>query len=342
MPISQWSTKKIILHVMIVSVVLLMMTIAVVYYNYQAVAYHAMLPSGAKPLVFEVKPATTARQLVKQLYSQHLIRSRSVLVAVIRLSGASQHLQQGVYQIDPGDTALAFIHKVINGQVIVESFRIEEGSNLFELNNKLLTAPYLHSQPNDFNAFAKQYPSAEGLFLAETYTYKAGSQAASMLKQANQNLQRYLEAAWQNRDENLPYKTAYELLIAASIIEKEAASPDERHLISGVIVKRIRLKMPLQMDPTVIYALIKNGTWSKSLHHHDLSIQSPYNTYRYRGLPPTPIAMVGRESIDAAAHPVHTDYLYFYAKGDGQHQFSKTYQEQQKAIQHYKPKATKP
>ena len=128
------------------------------------------------------------------------------------------------------------------------------------------------------------------------------------------------------------------MLIAASIIEKETAVPQERKLISGVVINRLNKHMPLQMDPTVIYAM--GDTYKGSLTHEDLSINSPYNTYQNRGLPPTPIAMVGKEAIDAAAHPQLSNYLYFMARGDGTHQFSQTYEEQKQAINQYKGKGS--
>ena len=176
-------------------------------------------------------------------------------------------------------------------------------------------------------------PSSEGLLLADTYQYNACSQARDVLNRAHSNLQHYLEASWQQRAANLPYKTPYDLLIAASIIEKETANSNEKRLISSVIVNRLRKFMPLQMDPTVIYGL---GTaYTGKLTHNDLQIDSPYNTYRYRGLPPTPIAMVGKDAIDAAAHPASTNFLYFVARGDGTHYFSTSYNEQKSAIARY-------
>lgn len=182
----------------------------------------------------------------------------------------------------------------------------------------------------------KNYPSAEGLLLADTYQYQGGSSSKALLEQAHRNLLNYLNISWTNRAANLPYKTPYELLIAASIIEKETAIAQERKLISGVMVNRLKKKMPLQMDPTVIYGL--GNQYTGKLTHNDLLIESPYNSYLNRGLPPTPIAMVGKEAIDAAAHPQLSNYLYFVAKGDGTHQFSETYEQQKQAINQYRRK----
>lgn len=310
-----------------------------------------MLASDASPLALEIKPQTSARAFVNILYSHNLVRSKHILLALIRIRGLSNHLQAGIYQLNPGESVIDLLERVNRGGVLTEPFRILEGSNLYDLRKNLAQAPYLKLNNIDFSSIAGTHLSTEGLLLADTYFYRAGSEAASLLKQANQNLLTYLEMTWQNRDPTLPYKNSYELLIAASIIEKEASLPLERKIISGIIVKRLKIKMPLQMDPTVLYALANVAASTQQetsnnvvtpLHHQDLKINSPYNTYLYRGLPPTPIAMVGKQSLDAAAHPDETDYLYFFAKGDGSHQFSKNYKEQQQAIHQFKLRATTP
>ena len=154
-----------------------------------------------------------------------------------------------------------------------------------------------------------------------------------MLLSAHRHLQNVLNDAWQHRASSLPYQTPYELLIVASILEKETAIARERRLISGVIINRLQKHMLLQMDPTVIYA--KGADAEGRLMHDDLRLDSPYNTYRYHGLPPTPIAMVGKDAIDAAAHPLSSNYLYFVAMGDGHHYFSETYDEQKAAVARY-------
>jgi UPF0755 protein len=310
-----------------------------IFYNYRALTQQPLLAEGTPCIVFEVKPHTSARKFTKQLQALKLVRSSHVLLALIRWRGISNHLQAGIYQINSGETVIHLLNRVVKGDVLVEPFIILEGSTLAALKQSMIKAPYLVDGAADFSAIQGHYLSAEGLLLADTYYYKAGSNASTLLKQANQNLLNYLDLTWKNRNSTLPYKTPYELLVAASIIEKEASLPEERKIIAGVIINRLKLHMPLQMDPTVIYALGKDKV---PLRHQDLQIDSPYNTYRYRGLPPTPIAMVGKESLDAAAHPAETHYLYFYAKGDGTHQFSKNYQEQQEAIRQFKPRVVTP
>lgn len=298
--------------------------------------YRPMPLDNAKPTIIQLAKSTSASSFVHKLEEQHLIKSPSVLLMFIRTQGLSQQLKAGIYQIKPGESAQQFLYRVVAGDVLIETFHIIEGTTQAQIANKLEHAPYLTYHSADWQAVASTFASAEGLLLADTYQYVAGSESRDLLNRAHTNLQQFLDQSWQKRSPDLPYNNAYELLIAASIIEKEAALSQERRLIAGVIVNRLRKHMPLQMDPTVIYAL---GTqFNGKLTREDLQVDSPYNSYRYRGLPPTPIAMVGKDAIDAAAHPEHTEYMYFVARGDGSHSFSVTYDQQKQAIARYQRK----
>lgn len=302
------------------------------YYLYQL--QQPMLAAQKEPIVFIVNQHSSAQSFVRDLKKRGLIQSEFVYLQFIRLQRLSQALKAGVYQILPEESPLDFLDRVVAGDVLVETLTIVEGATWYQVAERMQAANYLHYNQSDWFVIANHYPSAEGLLLADTYRYNAGSSSIDLLRRAHENLQRYLQLAWENRASGLPYKKPYELLITASIIEKETALPHEKKLISGVIVNRLRKNMPLQMDPTVIYAL--GPDFHGALTRRDLRFDSPYNTYRYRGLPPTPIAMVGKDAIDAAAHPALTDYLYFMAKGDGSHQFSVTYNEQKKAVELYR------
>ncbi len=295
-----------------------------------------IIPKDGSPVIITLDRTASASQFVKTLKEKNLIRSNSALLTMIRLSGLSSQLKAGVYQIKPGETAMQLIHRVVAGDVLTQNFTIIAGTTQKKISQDLANAVYLNYRPEDWNSIKGNYPNAEGLLLADTYQYRGGSSGTSLLEHAHRNLINYLNMSWANRAPNLPYKTPYELLTAASIIEKETAIPQERKLISGVMVNRLNKKMPLQMDPTVIYGL--GSAYKGKLAHNDLLIDSPYNSYHYRGLPPTPIAMVGKEALDAAAHPQLSNYLYFVAKGDGTHQFSETYQQQKQAINQYKRK----
>ncbi|CDZ79271.1 putative aminodeoxychorismate lyase [Legionella massiliensis] len=322
--------------VLLYSLLFGVMGLALIGYEIYRIISKPMVIEITTPITIVVDRNTTAASFVQMLQSKHLIKSSRLFLTLIRFQGLTQRLKAGIYEIKPGETAQQLLFQVEAGKVMVRSFRIIEGTNLNQVITNLQNAQYLKYNNNDWQSISANHSNAEGLLLADTYNYDAGSEAKPLLRLANQKLQEYLEQSWQNRSPGLPYKSSYEMLVAASILEKEAALPEERKIISGVIINRLKKNMPLQMDPTVIYALGQNYTGK--LSHQDMSVSSPYNTYVNRGLPPTPIAMVGKEAIDAAAHPQISNYLYFVAKGDGSHQFSTTYDEQKAAIARYQNK----
>lgn len=287
-------------------------------------------------MIITLDKSASAYQFARILKQKKLIRSMKLFLLIIRAEGLANQLKAGVYQIKPGETATQLLTRVVAGDVLTQNFSIIAGTTQQKITQDLMHAPYLEYNTEDWSSIKGDHLNAEGLVLADTYQYRGGSTSKTLLEQAHQNLITYLTTSWANRMPNLPYRTPYELLTAASIIEKETALPEERTLISGVMLNRLNKKMPLQMDPTVIYGL--GSEYRGKLSHNDLLIDSPYNSYRYRGLPPTPIAMVGKNAIDAAAHPQLSNYLYFVAKGDGSHQFSETYEQQRQAIEHYQRK----
>lgn len=298
-----------------------------------AVLQRPMLPEHAAPYVVVVQHSMSATQLLQKLFEQHMISSPKLLLWIMRIDQLSHHLKAGVYQVNPGEYPLEFIHRVVRGDVMHFNFTVIAGTTQKKVSDDLRKAAYLEYNPSCWTLIGASHPNAEGLLLADTYQYQGGSNAATLLYKAHKSLMTYLNQVWETRAQELPYKTPYDLLIAASIIEKETAIPQERALIAGVVINRLRYHMPLQMDPTVIYAL--GDAYRGSLTHEDLLVDSPYNLYQHKGLPPTPIAMVGKEALNAAAHPVLSKYLYFVAKGDGSHQFSVTYEEQRRAINQY-------
>lgn len=304
----------------------------VVWTVYQSVGT-PLIPENESPVIITLGKSASATAFVYALKDKKLINSTKPLLSLIRLKHLSHKFKAGVYQINPGETLAQVLDKVLAGEVIKLNFKIIEGTTQKKIAEDLLRAPYLEYNESIWTAYNHNHPNAEGLLLADTYQYHGGSSAKTLLDQAHYSLLKYLDETWEHRADNLPYKTPYELLIAASIIEKETAVPNERTLISGVMLNRLKKHMPLQMDPTVIYAL--GPQYKGSLTHEDLSVISPYNSYLNKGLPPTPIAMVGKEAIDAAAHPQLSNYLYYVAKGDGTHQFSETYLEQRRAINQF-------
>jgi UPF0755 protein len=179
-------------------------------------------------------------------------------------------------------------------------------------------------------------PHAEGLFFPDTFYFDRGTADIVLLKKSYDSMQSKLTEAWANRVKNLPYKDSYEALIMASIVEKETGKASERPMIAGVFLNRLRIGMRLQTDPTVIYGMGDN--YDGNIRKKDLERDTPYNTYTRDGLPPTPIAMPGLESIQAALHPADTKALYFVGKGDGSHQFSNNLAEHNRAVSQYQLK----
>lgn len=293
-------------------------------------------------VVLQVSRHTTARSFVHFLKVQNRIHCESCFLFWLRLRHLSTQLKAGYYQISPDETASMVLARVVRGDVMKAAFTIVDGTTWFQVREHLKQAPYLNYTDDDVSSIQANdlqsnehmsVSSLEGLFLADTYQYITGSCAKAMLMLAHRDLKNALYQAWNQREQDLPYRSPYELLIVASILQKESSLSLERQMISGIVVNRLRQHMPLQMDPTVIYGL---GTrYTGILSHQDLQDDSPYNTYRHFGLPPTPIAMVGLDAIHAAAHPTKTNNLYFVAKGDGTHVFSETYDAQRRAIQSY-------
>ncbi len=309
------------------------MSFFILAWNIYHIAVSPLISKESAPVIINVDTSTSASKFTQLLKDQHLIDSPIFFKLMIRFTGVAHQLKAGVYRINPGETAMQLLHRVAAGEVLTQKFVVIEGTTQKKISEDLMKASYLKYSPDDWLTIQGKHPNAEGLLLADTYQYNGGSGSKVLLEHAHRNLISYLDSAWANRASNLPYQTPYELLIAASIIEKETAVPQERKLISGVMVNRLKKKMPLQMDPTVIYGL--GSEYKGKLSHNDMLVNSPYNSYLNRGLPPTPIAMVGKEAIDAAAHPQLSNYLYFVAKGDGTHQFSETYSQQRQAIEQY-------
>jgi UPF0755 protein len=313
-----------------------MMLFAFLCWFFYDLASKPLISKKDSAILINFDKAESATQFVQILQDKHLIHFRKPLLLMIRIRGLAQGLKAGIYQIKPGETAMQLLSRVASGDVLTQNFTIISGTTQQKIAQDLAKASYLHYHPEDWLAVKGTYLNAEGLLLADTYQYQAGSESKNLMAHAHHNLVNYLTTVWTQRAPNLPYKTPYELLTAASIIEKETAVPQERQLISGVVVNRLNKKMPLQMDPTVIYAL--GTSYKGKLAHEDMHIDSPYNSYRYRGLPPTPIAMVSKDALNAAAHPQSSNYLYFVARGDGTHQFSETYEQQKQAIHQYQHK----
>ena len=245
-----------------------------------------------------------------------------------RLSGKDKLLKAGEYRFEPQISMAEVIDKLAAGEIVYHQLTIPEGLMSIQVAEIINKAPNLGGE-----ALPK---FEEGGFLPETYTYKYGDTKQDVWNEGKAAAQKVLMQAWENRDDDLPVKNPEELLVLASIIEKETAIDEERAVVASVFVNRLRKGMKLQTDPTVIYALTEgNAELKRSLKRKDLQVDSPYNTYKYYGLPPKPICNPGAASIWAAAHPADTDYLYFVADGKGGHNFSRSLAEHNKSVREW-------
>lgn len=283
--------------------------------------------------LIEFPTRSTAKDLTRILQSKQLLTHPKVFLFLIKWKDVGKYLKSGTYQIRPQDTLWDVVEKIMHGDVYKIPLKIIEGTRLCEIEQTLKSNQHIRFEPEILQNLNQKYPSLEGLLYPSTYQQPYGESVLPVLKLAHQTLLEKLQLVWAARDLDLPYENPYQLLIAASIIEKEASDDQERKIISGIIINRLRLHMPLQMDPTVAYAI--SGCKHTILKGSDLKVDTPYNSYLHKGLPPTPITTVSMSSLQAAAHPMRTPFLYFVAKGDGHHEFSVDYLSQQKAIRYF-------
>jgi UPF0755 protein len=298
------------------------------------------------PLRFKVASGSSFAHVAGELAAQGVVAHPRAWTLYARIKGLAPAVKAGEYEVQPGTTPRELLAKMVNGQVLLHSFTIVDGWRLQDLLEALRRSPDIAGTlppPADFPAQAAEIMrklgspgfNPEGQFLPETYRYIAGTTDFELLRQAHAALLRELDAAWANRDPELPLHNSYELLIMASIVEKESGLPQELPKIAGLYMRRLSIGMRLQADPTVIYGL--GERYDGTIHTVDLQTDGPFNTYTRVGLPPTPIALPSAAVIRATARPEKTDAIYFVAstKGDGSHIFSATLEQHNLAVAAY-------
>jgi UPF0755 protein len=300
-----------------------------------------MLEGGAHEL--EVPRGSRFGQVVQQLADEGVLRHPWWLRGYARLTGRGHTIHAGDYLLGPGSTPLDLLDMLEHGNVRTWSVTLIEGWTLRQALAQLAQVPRLQRQLDGVDetgllaALGIEEPpgrTPEGLFFPDTYLFSGRTADRDILLQAYHRMQAVLAEEWAGRSEGLPYADSYEALIMASIIERETGVPEERGRIAGVFVRRLKLGMRLQTDPTVIYGI--GARFDGNLRQSDLrDVTNPYNTYAHGGLPPSPIALPGREAIRAALHPEPGDELFFVARGDGSHHFSRTLEEHQQAVRKY-------
>ena len=296
------------------------------------------LTLGDQPLVFEIPANSNLSQAVRELALSGYLNHHLLLVWHARFYDRTL-VQAGEYLIEPGTTPLQLLDKFNKGDVRMYAVTLVEGQRFRELRQRLESdyrfSPDTRglSEEELLERLGLEIDHAEGWFFPDTYSFARGTRVSRVLLSAHERMRTILAEEWQGRDSGLPLESSYEALILASIVEKETGVASERPAIAGVFVRRLQLGMRLQTDPTVIYGL--GDEYDGNIRRADLSRETAYNTYKIRGLPPTPIAAAGREALTAVLHPEAGNSLYFVAKGDGSHYFSSTLEEHNQAVRKY-------
>jgi UPF0755 protein len=301
-------------------------------------AWYARQPLRIEPLpkTVNVKPGMHLKSLSVMLEREGVIGNAQAFWLLGRVLGKAGTLKVGVYTLDRPLTPLELYAKIQRGEVSQVAVQFIEGWNWREVRAALAAQPMLKndsagmSDADLLQAIGAEENHPEGLLFPDTYFFAPHSSDLNVLRRAYRLQHEKLMAAWETRAPGLPYRTPYEALIMASIVEKETGAAFERPMIAGVFINRLRLRMRLQTDPTVIYGL--GERFDGNLRKIDLQTDTPYNTYTRSGLPPTPIAMPSEAAIQAALNPAKTDALYFVSRGDGSHVFSSNLDAHNRAV----------
>lgn len=291
------------------------------------------------PAEVEIPPGAGFRTAVRQIERAGIDVQRREFELLARALRRERDVKAGNYFIAEPLSPLELLDKLTRGDVMQAEVRLIEGWTFAQLRAGLdASAELRHDSKGMEDAellkrlqVSEAHP--EGLFFPDTYLFARGSSDLNVLRRAYRAQQRHLKAEWEARSPNVPYRTPYEALIMASIVEKETGKPEERDRVAGVLVNRLRIGMRLQVDPTVIYGL--GAAFDGNLKKAHLLEDGPYNTYTRAGLPPTPIAMPGFASLHAALQPAKTDALYYVSRGDGSSHFSRNITEHNKAVSKY-------
>jgi UPF0755 protein len=293
----------------------------------------------APTLDFSIREGSTLRGATRQLVEAGVPLPEWKFILLARVNGASGSVKAGSYQVAEGITPFLLIRKIVRGEYAQAEIVFPEGWTLRQMRELMSAHQDLKHDTANLEAaeimekLGEPGAFAEGLFFPDTYIFAKGSSELAVLARARGAMKSQLAAAWAKRDADLPVADEYEALILASIVEKETGHSGDRAMVAGVFANRLRRKMKLQTDPTVIYGM--GERFKGNLRKRDLERDTPFNTYTRLGLPPHPIAMPGLASIAAVLHPAKTDALYFVSRGDGTSEFSKTLVDHNRAVARY-------
>jgi len=327
--------KRFLLNCFLTLILLAAWAAGVFYLQYQKALNAPLVAEGDG--IITVKRGDTLTSLNRELVQRGVIHSDWVLPVYARLNPQAANIKAGDYRIDANASLPSLMNDITNGKVVVYNITVVEGKTFKDLRASLVQTAGIEHILNDktdaqIATLLGIEGSPEGWFMPETYQFHRGTSDLELLKRMYGEMQRTLEQEWPNRADGLPLANPYQALILASIVEKETGVASERPQIAGVFVRRLQKDMLLQTDPSVIYGA---ADYHGDLTRKHLQTDTPYNTYINKGLPPTPIALPGKASIQAALHPADGDSLYFVADGKGGHTFSATYEEHQQAVARY-------
>lgn len=292
-----------------------------------------------EPRLFNVPQGSSFIEVVGRLEAEGLVSDRLWLRLYGRIEPEQTRIKAGQYEFVDGMSPRDMIGAMVSGDTKHWYVQFIEGWTFEDLRAALAKAERLQRVTGEWSsekimaAVGAEGEHPEGRFFPDTYAFTSSETDLDLLKRAFDRMETVLAEEWAAREEGLPYSNPYEALIMASIVERETGAPHERDQVAGVFVRRLQKGMRLQTDPTVIYGM--GDSYQGRIGRKDLRTYTPYNTYRINGLPPTPIALPGREAIHAALHPDDGDALYFVARGDGTHKFSRTLAEHQKAVREF-------
>lgn len=305
------------------------------------IAFWAKQPitTGGDSIQFVIKPGSGVGSVAQQITSFGVPMNPMLFNLLVRGTLKSAKIKAGSYELKAGTTPLRLIDQLVRGEYAQEVLVIIEGWTFKQMRQAIAQHPALKHDTSDLSEdellkkIASDFQLAEGLFFPDTYLFAKGASELQIYKQAHTALVKHLLDIWIQRDPSLPYKTPYDALIMASIIEKETGQKSERNMIAAVFVNRLKLGMMLQTDPTVIYGM--GDKFQGNIRKRDLETDTPYNTYVRTGLPPTPIALPGIASLTAAMAPAKSNALYFVSRGNGTSEFSSNLNDHNRAVNKY-------
>ena len=328
--------------------ILLLILGGVGFWGYQKLTSFVHTPVNVtQDQLLTIERGTTGSKLAALLEQENILEHADLLPWLLKLQPQLNKVKAGTYSLTGVKTLQDLLDMINSGKEAQFSVKFIEGKTFKEWRKNLENAPHLKQTLQgktdkeimallDIPAVAKavyEWNNMEGWLYPDTYNYTPNSTDLELLKRSATRLQKALDKAWNERDENLPLADPYQMLILASIVEKETGIAAERPPVASVFINRLKANMKLQTDPTVIYGM--GESYTGNIRKKDLETITPYNTYMIEGLPPTPIAMVSESALQAVAHPAKTDFYYFVADGSGGHKFTRNLNEHNKAVQEY-------